>query len=93
MAKEKSEEAKRMFIDRTDEKWLVKKEENEVTFCKSVEDLLSGKKTSSRFLESRVSARTAENKRTNEQFEKNSYVIFVLEDGTIVLVKKYMELK
>jgi hypothetical protein len=88
---EKSVEVQAAFIDRYEENWYVKKGSNKITFCKSIDDLISGNCESFDFIEQRMSVRIV--KKDDKEIERNYFVIFILADNSMILVKRLNELK
>lgn len=80
------------FIDRTDQKWFVKKGTKTITFCDTIEDFLEGKSEQFEFSSMMKSSKFVKN-RKNEEVERAAYSIFVLKDNTIVLVRAYNKIK
>jgi hypothetical protein len=89
---DKNNENAKAFIDRTDQKWFVKKGSNKITFCASIDELIEGKAENYDFVKAIQSSRFIKNK-NDEEIEKNNYIIFVIKDDSMVLVRRYDEMK
>jgi hypothetical protein len=80
------------FVDRTDQKWYNEAGTSKVAFCESVKSMLNGKAEFFEFTRRFTSARLFVTS-SEREIEKNNYVLFELEDGTLVLVKRWNEIK
>ena len=87
-----NDNAVKSVIDRTDQKWYVKKGTNIISFCDSVEDFLDGKSEKSEFIEVMKSQKFIINTK-KEEVEKNDYFIFVIKDNAMVLVRSYNKIR
>jgi hypothetical protein len=88
---EQKVEVKNNFIDKTDQNWYNKKDTNSIVFCKSIDELIDGKSEKFEYTEKFVSEKLV--MRNDKEVEKNHYVLFVMSDKTMIIVKKWNELK
>jgi uncharacterized protein YktA (UPF0223 family) len=89
---ENSETEIASFIDRTDQKWYVKKGTRTIAFCDSVENFLEGKSDQFEFSTMMKSSKFIVNSK-KEEVEKTDYFIFVLKDDSMTIVRNYNRIK
>ena len=79
------------FIDGIDKKWLVNEQKKTIVFCETINELLNGEVEQHEFIEKIVSTRTVTRKEKTK--EKNDFIIFVLTNNDMILVRPWKELK
>jgi hypothetical protein len=84
-------ESERKFIDRAGQHWFNKAGTNQVIFCESIGDLITEKHEPIEFTEKLISTKII--KKDDKEIEKHGYVLFLLTDGSMILVHRSSELK
>jgi len=82
-----SENAENCFLDKTDKQWYISKKEKKVTLCGSIDDIIGGNGESFEFSRMVVSSRNS------AKGIKNNFVVFYLSNGSILLLKRWNEMK
>ena len=79
------------LYDKTNKHLYVSKNENKVTLCDSIDDIVNGVGETYKFIKKMESVRTFT--KDEKTIEKNFFVLLSLADGNTLLLKRYNEMK
>jgi hypothetical protein len=88
---EKVEKTGIQFSDKIEKRWYLQEDTHSVSICDTLEEVLKGKFETHTFTSKIVSNRIVE--KHGKPVERNYFVLFTLENGDLLLLRKNRELK
>ena len=87
---EKMEMGEDGYLDMTDRRYVIKAKENKVIFCDSLDEYDDYMKGGTGNVEVyKYTRKLTSYKKTENEKEKNTFVLFVLEDGNFIQARKW----